>query len=95
MSLPVAGSGGRFDSGRDYFDFNTLRDHLSKDGVLCVRTIIHATYIPKYIPKGIQYNSKTATGMVGLENLGATCYLNALLQVYFYKDNSISLVISL
>lgn len=27
------------------------------------------------------HDPKTATGMVGIENLGATCYLNALLQV--------------
>lgn len=36
-------------------------------------------FIPASVP--LNYDSKKMTGMVGLENLGATCYLNALLQV--------------
>ena len=36
----------------------------------------------KDVVKG--YNSKRQTGMVGLENLGATCYLNALLQMLYH-----------
>jgi len=34
------------------------------------------------------YSSKIATGMAGLENLGATCYLNALLQVKLFATIS-------
>ena len=32
------------------------------------------------------YSSKKETGMVGLENLGATCYLNALLQMLYHLN---------
>jgi hypothetical protein len=32
------------------------------------------------------YDSKLSTGMVGLENLGATCYLNALLQMLYHVN---------
>jgi ubiquitin C-terminal hydrolase len=32
-------------------------------------------------PSALNYNSREQTDMVGLANLGATCYLNALLQM--------------
>jgi uncharacterized UBP type Zn finger protein len=32
------------------------------------------------------YDSKKATGMVGLKNQGATCYLNSLLQSLYFTN---------
>lgn len=32
------------------------------------------------------YDSKKETGMVGLKNQGATCYLNSLLQSLYFTD---------
>uniref|UniRef100_F1KSR2 Ubiquitin carboxyl-terminal hydrolase 7 n=1 Tax=Ascaris suum TaxID=6253 RepID=F1KSR2_ASCSU len=37
-------------------------------------------------PHGVQWDSKKHTGFVGLKNQGATCYLNSILQTFFFTN---------
>ena len=45
-----------------------------------MRLAVTITRTRPYVP----YNSKSSTGMVGLINRGATCYMNALLQMLYH-----------
>jgi hypothetical protein len=57
------------------------RTYVTPDNKVLLKCRLEAIPIPFECPLG--YNSKKSTNMVGLKKLGATCYLNALLQVIF------------
>ncbi len=44
-------------------------------------TVIFEVKVNADAPHGVSWDSKKHTGYVGLQNQGATCYMNSLLQV--------------
>jgi len=74
------------------FDFPTLLHfsyRLDDDSpkFIKVRVTVEEVFAPNFVPRGKLHNhSKVLTDMVGLENLGATCYLNALLQMLYHVN---------
>lgn len=62
-------------------------------GCLRIAVVLEAMHTTPKL--SLEYNSKERTGMVGLSNLGATCYLNALLQVASYHNPHPHLTVTL
>lgn len=54
------------------------------ESIIKVKITVKRAFRTRNIPFG--WNSREKTGMLGLRNLGATCYLNALLQMLYHMN---------
>lgn len=60
------------------------RDQIvDSDGYMTIRCQLKG--LPKPVVYSFRHDCKADTGMVGIDNQGSTCYLNALLQVQFSR----------
>ncbi|KAH3767228.1 ubiquitin carboxyl-terminal hydrolase 12 [Pelomyxa schiedti] len=65
-----------------FMPLNQVKEFLHKDTATFTVTLER---IPLPLPSG--YNSRQATGYVGIRNQGATCYLNSLLQSLYHTPS--------
>nr|VZI41838.1 unnamed protein product [Spirometra erinaceieuropaei] len=49
-------------------------------------TLVLQAHVYADAPHGVDWDSKRFTGFVGLRNQGATCYMNSLLQAFFFTN---------
>eukprot|EP00049_Salpingoeca_infusionum_P017658 m.353928 g.353928 ORF g.353928 m.353928 type:complete len:1036 (-) comp16867_c0_seq1:205-3312(-) len=72
----------------DRLDLEDINNGYLTDGMLTVYVHLQITQGGSLALYGddADYDSKAATGMVGLANQGATCYMNSLLQTLFHTN---------
>jgi ubiquitin C-terminal hydrolase len=87
-SLKDVNNHNRFDQGKfNMFNSSEISNFIDRNNQchLKVKLVVQEVFSPR--KPSFHYNSKESTGMVGLENLGATCYLNSLLQMLFHLNS--------